>query len=254
MASLRMIASAGAGLFLAAGSVHAEVRTKLVDYIQGNTPLQAYVAWDDSQTGKRPAIFLIHRRDGMSDLTRANTEEFARQGYVVFAADIFGKTVRPKTVEEAEAQSKIYNNDRALMRARTQAGFDTMLKDPLVDASRVALIGYCFGGTAAFEFIDTGAPVIGTVAVHGSFRGFTPGAAKNIKGRVLILHGAEDTTAPLPEVWSVIDELRKAKIDWSMELYGGANHGFTTPNSPANKHADESYRVAARAFFGDVLK
>ena len=254
MAFWRIIAGAAAGVFVATCSVQAEVRTKLVDYIQGNTPLQAYVAWDDSLTGKRPAIFLIHRRDGMSDLTHANTEEFARQGYVVFAADIFGKAIRPKTVEEAEEQSKIYNRDRPLMRARTQAGFDTMLKDPLVDASRVAVIGYCFGGTAAFEFIHTGATVKGAVAVHGSFRGFTPDAAKNIKGRVLILHGAEDTTAPLPEVWSVIDEMRKAKVDWSMELYGGANHGFTTPNSPANKRADDAYRIAARAFFSDVLK
>jgi len=75
-----------------------------------------------------------------------------------------------------------------------------------------------------FELAHTGAPVVGTVSVHGSYRDFTPGAAKNIKGRVLILHGAEDPTAPLSEVDLVIKELRQTRVDWQLELYSDADH------------------------------
>ena len=169
-----------------------ELKNRLVDYKQGDAELQGYMAWDDSFAGKRPAVLLIHRRDGMSDLTRANADAIAKLGYVVLAADIFGKNVRPKDTPEAQAQSEIYNKDRPLMRARALAGLETLQGDPMVDASKIALIGYCFGGTVAVELIETGAPIIGTVSVHGSFRDFPPGGANNIKGRMLILHGAED--------------------------------------------------------------
>src|SRR5271170_2225021 len=81
---------------LFAGAARAEIKTQWVDYKQGETALQGYLAYDDSITGKRPGVLLLHRRDGMSDLTLQNAEMLARQGFVVFAADIFGKTVRPK--------------------------------------------------------------------------------------------------------------------------------------------------------------
>ncbi len=231
----------------------AEVRTKLVEYQQGGTPLQAYVAWDDSFTGKRPAVYLIHRRDGMSDLTRTNAQMIAKLGYVVFAADIFGKSIRPKDEEESKEQSAIYNKDRPLMRARALAGLEELKKEPNVDTAKIAAIGYCFGGTVGVELVETGAPLLGLVTVHGSFRDFTPGAAQNIKGSVLILHGAEDKTAPLSEVDLLVKELRKTKINWGLEIYGGADHGFTTPVGPYNERANAKAWEAAQKFFGEVL-
>ena len=231
----------------------AEVRTRLIDYEQGGTALQGYLAWDDALTGKRPGVLLIHRRDGMSDLTLTNTREIAKLGYVVFAADIFGKSIRPKDDKESGEQSAIYNKDRPLMRARAQAGLSVLQKLESVDASKIAMIGYCFGGTTAVELVETGAPILGMVSVHGSFRGFERGAAKNIKGSVLILHGADDTTAPLSEVELLIGDLRETKIPWSMELYGGANHGFTTPKGAANERANEKAWIATKAYLSETL-
>jgi dienelactone hydrolase len=74
-----------------------------------------------------------------------------------------------------QAQTEIYIKDRPLMRARTQAGFDTLIKNPMVDPSRVAFIGYCFGGAVGVEFGATGAPLLANVAIHGSFRGHAAG-------------------------------------------------------------------------------
>jgi dienelactone hydrolase len=232
----------------------AQLKTQTVDYKLADTALEGYLAYDGNVTGKRPGILLVHRRDGMSDFTRKHADMIAKLGYVVFAADIFGKDVRPKDIPEAQVQSTKYNKDRPLMRARAQAGLDTLRQNSMVDPSRIAVIGYCFGGTVALELSHTGAPVVGTVSVHGSYRDFTPGAAKNIKGRVLILHGAEDPTAPLSEVDLVIKELRQTQVDWQLELYSGADHTFTTPDTPANDRANVRAWGATQKFFSEVFK
>jgi dienelactone hydrolase len=185
---------------LAASAAQAEIKTQWVDYKEGDTALQGYLAYDDGISGKRPGILLLHRRDGMSDLTLANAKMYAQQCYVVFAPDIFGKDIRPKTVPEMQAQTALYTANRPLMRARAQAGFDVLRSNPMVDPSRIATVGYCFGGQVAVEFAETGAPIVGSVAIHGSFRGYPDEAARNIHGPVLILHGAEDPVAPLSEV------------------------------------------------------
>jgi dienelactone hydrolase len=248
-----LILSAAAATALRAGHAQAAAKTQWVDYQQGDTALRGYLAYDDSTSAKRPGVLLVHRRDGMSDLTLQNAEMVARQGYVVFAPDIFGKDAQPKTVEQQIQQSTFYNNNRPLMRARVQSGFDMLRQNPLVDTSKIAVLGYCFGGTVAIEFAETGAPVVGTVTIHGSFRDFTPGAAKNIGGRVLILHGAEDPVAPLKEVDLLVNELRAAKVSWQLELYSGTEHGFSTPKNAAEERANTESQAAAARFFKQVF-
>src|SRR3982075_1023502 len=193
MTMLRMLPAVLAAVFaLAAGPAQAQMKTEWVEYSHGDTKLKAYMAYDDQVTGKRPAVLMIHAREGMTPKTLGLAETWVKLGYVSFAADIFGygQGVLPKDVPEMQAQTTIYSNDRALMRARTQAGHDTLLKSPMVDPAKVALIGYCFGGAVGVEFGSTGAPLAANVAIHGSFRDHAPGWAKNAKGMFLILHGA----------------------------------------------------------------
>lgn len=236
------------------GSAAAQLKTQTVDYKHGDTVLEGYLAYDGNATGKRPGVLLVHRRDGMTDFTRQHADMIAKLGYIVFAADIFGKGVLPKDIPEMQVHTDKYNKDRLLMRARGLAGLDTLRQNSMVDPTKIAVIGYCFGGVVAMELIHTGAPVVGTVVAHGSFRGFTPGAAKNIKGRVLILHGAEDPTAPLTELDLAIKELRQTQIDWQLELYSGARHTFTTPESPAEERANARAWAATQKFFAEVFK
>ena len=133
----------------------------------------------------------------------------------------YGQGVLPKDVAEMQAQTAIYTKDRTLMRARTQAGFDALVRNPMVDASKVALIGYCFGGAVGVEFGATGAPLVANVSIHGSFRDHEEGWAKNAKGMYLILHGAEDEGYPLTTVDRVIQELRVWKVPFQLEVYSG---------------------------------
>jgi dienelactone hydrolase len=251
------VSSAVAATFIAltlhAGAAHAAVRTEYVEYTHGSAALKGYLAYDDAQSGRRPGVLLLHYRGGLQGSTLENAQMIARMGYVVFAADIFGKDVVPKTVPEMTKLTEIYNKDRRLMRARARAGFDVLAKHPLVDPAKVALVGYCFGGTVAIELAETGIPLVGTAAVHGSFRDFTPEDARQIKGSVLILHGAEDEVAPLEEVNKLLADLRAAKVPFELQLYSGSSHGFDNPQNPQEQRADREYRRSIERYFKEVF-
>ena len=241
MTTARMFAATLAAVFaVTAGTAQAEMKREWVEYNHGDTKLKAYLVYDDSMSGKRPAVLMIHAREGMTPKTLGLAETWAKLGYVSFAADIFGygQGVLPKDVPEMQAQTAIYTKDRPLMRARTQAGYDTLIKNPMVDASRVALIGYCFGGAVGVVFGSTGAPLLANVAIHGSFRDHAAGWAKTVKGMYLILHGAEDEGFPLTTVNGVVDELRAAKVPFQLEVYSGTGHGFSTPKNKAEERAN----------------
>ena len=211
------------------------------------------MVYDDAQSGKRPGVLLAHDRAGMAENAFRDADLIAKMGYVVFVEDMFGKGFVPKDVPEMTATITIYNNDRPLMRARAGAGFDVLKASPLVDTARLAVVGYCFGGTVAVELAETGVPIVGMISVHGSFRNFAPEAAKSIKGRVLILHGAEDPVAPLPEVNALVEQLRAAKVNWELNLYSGTTHAFTNPSNPAEERADREYKVAMARFLKEVF-
>ena len=254
MTITRRLALLGAPATVALGAAafsstpaRAAMKTDFIDYNHGNTNLKAYVAYDDSVTGKRPAIFMVHARDGLTDFAKHQAEQWSKLGYYVFATDMFG--LLPKNLEEITAQTDMFRKDRALMRSRAQAGFDTLAKQPLVDTSRIALIGYCFGGTVGVEFGSTGAPRAANVAIHGSFGGHAAGWAKNAKGMFLILHGAEDPNYPV-EFSRVIDELKAAKTPFEVELYSGTAHGFSQPKNKAEERAN----TQANATTGRTLK
>ncbi|PYU21030.1 MAG: dienelactone hydrolase [Acidobacteria bacterium] len=253
IASLVSFILAGAAMVLQAGAAQAATKTQWIDYKQGATALSGYLIYDDAVQARRPGVLMIHDRSGFSANTLKDAEMIAKLGYVVFAEDIFGKGIVPKDVPEMTRLITIYNTDRPLMRARALAGLDALKAQPMVDPTKLAGIGYCFGGTTGIELIETGAPLLGFISVHGSFNNFTPEAAKNIKGRVLILHGAEDPVAPMEEVNAVVSQLRAAKVNFELNLYSGTTHGFTQPQNPSEVRADEQYKVAMARFFKDVL-
>lgn len=242
-----------AAVVLQAVAVQAAVKTQWIDYKQGATALSGYLVYDDAVQGKQPGVLMIHDRSGFSEGTLADARMIAGLGYVVFAEDMFGKGFVPKSVPEMMDTIAIYDKDRPLMRERALAGFDVLKAQPMVDPAKLAGVGYCFGGTVGIELIETGAPIVGFVSVHGAFQNFTPEGAKNIKGRVLILHGAEDPVAPMNELDAVISQFRAAKVNFEVDLYSGAAHGFTKPQNPSEVRADEEYKVAMTRFLKDTL-
>lgn len=243
------------------GMVRAEIVTKKVEYYEGNTVLEGYLAYDNAVQGKRPGVLVVHEWTGLGDYVKGRAEQLATLGYVAFAVDIYGKGVRPKNSDEAGAQASIYRKDRPLMRRRVTAGLDYLKTNEFVDLNRIAAIGYCFGGGVALELARSGANIAGVVVFHGSLDTPTPEDAKNIKCRVLVLHGADDPYVTPEQMAAFEKEMRDARVDWQLVKFGGAVHSFSNPasgNDPSkgvayNGSADRRSWEAMKTFFGEIF-
>jgi len=249
--------------FLLLGSAPslAEVRTQVVEYQQGETILEGYLAYDDEITTQRPGVLVVHAWKGLGENEKERAKQLAEQGYVAFAADIYGKGIRPKTSEEAAAQAKIYRSNRQLMRDRAKAGLRFLQQHPLTIRERLAAIGYCFGGGVVLELARSGAPTAGVVSFHGNLDTPNPKDARNIQGRVLVMHGADDPLVPDEQVLAFQQEMRRGNVDWQMVFYGGAVHSFTdvgAGNDPSkgvayNAEADKRSWAAMNRFFAEIF-
>lgn len=249
-------------MILVAQTAQARVVTKTVEYRQGDTVLEGYLAYDDSVKGKRPGVLVIHEWTGVGPYVKKRAKQLAAMGYVAFAADIYGKGVRPATPELAAKEAAKYRGaDRGLIRARGAAGLDRLASFAKVDPGRLAVIGYCFGGTAALELARSGANLRGTVSFHGGLDTPVPADALKIKGKVLVLHGADDPNVPPPQVAAFQQEMRLAKANWEMVYYGGAVHSFTNPDSGDDPTKGAAYNAQAdrrsweemKLFFAEVF-
>ena len=156
-------------------TVRAEIKTETIEYKDGDTTLEGYLAYDTATAGKAPAVLVVHQWKGLTDYEKKRCEMLAKLGYVAFAVDIYGKGIRPTTVAEAGAQAGKYKSDRALLRQRVNAGLAWLRKNERVDASHIAAIGYCFGGTTVIELARSGAEVAGVVSFHGGLDSPKPG-------------------------------------------------------------------------------
>jgi dienelactone hydrolase len=246
---------------LVAAVGHAQVKTETVEYTLAGVTLQGSISSDPSFTGPRPAVLVIHDWFGASDYTRMRAEQLAALGYVAMVADIYGKGIRPANAQEASAEAGKYYKDRQLLRMRARAGLDFLASRPNVDPQRLAVMGYCFGGGAALELARSGAPVKGVVTFHGSLATPNPEDAKNIKGKVLVLHGADDPYVKADDVKAFMEEMRRAGVDWQLVHYSGAVHSFTdkragndnSKGAAYNEAADRRSWVAMKNFFEEVL-
>jgi dienelactone hydrolase len=242
-------------------AAHAELKTRVIEYKHEDKSLEGYLAYDDAATGKRPGVLVFHDWTGHNPFARQKAEQLAKLGYVAFAVDTYGKGVRAKDPKEAAALAAVYKNDRKLMRARAAAGLEVLKAQPEVDAKRLGAIGFCFGGTCALELARSGADLAGVVSFHGGLATPHPEDAKNVKGKVLALHGADDPFVPAEEVAGFEDEMRKARVDWQLVKYGGAVHGFTNPDAGKDPSKGAAYDEAAdrrswaamRDFFAEVF-
>ena len=242
--------------------LHAAIKSEIIEYKQGDTTLEGVLIYDDAVKGPRPGVLIVHQWLGITDYEKGRAKQLAELGYVAFCADIYGKGVRPKDTKEAGVEATKYKTDRKLLRARANAGLDVLKKSDHVDAKHVAAIGYCFGGTTVIELARSGADVAGVVSFHGGLDSPTPADGKNIKGKVLACHGADDPFVPAKDLAAFEDEMRQANVDWTLIKYGGAVHSFTQPmagndNSKGaayNEKADHRSWKALELFLAGVLK
>lgn len=191
------------------------------------------------------ALLMIHNWMGVTDEAKAQADRLAEAGYIVFAADIYGKGIRPQKMEEAAKISGEYKGNRPLFRERLNLAYNRLLQEKNVNKSKIAAVGYCFGGTGALELARSGAPLQAVVSFHGGLDSPTPKDGANIKARVLALHGADDPFVPDNDVMAFEREMREGKVDWLLVKYGGAVHSFTQKSAGNDNSKGQAYNEAA---------
>lgn len=206
------------------------LRTEYVEYRDGDTLLEAYVAYDDALSGKRPCVLVAHDWTGRRDYACAGAERIAEMGYVGFALDVYGKGVfgRDGDTQGNSALMTPFAENRAKLRARMSAALVSAQSLSQVDASNIAAMGYCFGGMAVLELARSGAPVKGVVSVHGLLgQGETPN--QRIPAKILCLHGHDDPMVTPAQLLAFETEMSEHGVDWQVHVYGGTTHAFTNP-------------------------
>jgi len=230
-----------------AGASVAAVVEKTVEYQAGEVVCEGFHAFDDSVSGKRPAVLVVHQWTGVSDNEKMRARMLAELGYNVFALDIYGKGVRPPGPPASAQEAGKYKTDRALYRARLQAGLEVLLADERTDAEKVTAIGYCFGGMGALELARSGAKLVGVVSFHGGVDSPTPEDAKNIQGEVLVLHGDADPHVPQADVAAFEKEMQEAKVSYHLVRYPGVVHAFTQKMAGDDPSKGSAYDAKADA-------
>ena len=240
--------------------VEAKVQISKVEYISGDLTFEGFIAYESSSKGKKPGIMIIHNWMGITSETESKAVEMARLGYVAFAGDIYGKGVRPKDAKEAGELAGKYKADLKTLRERANLAIAELKKNKNVDAKKIFVAGYCFGGTAAIEVARSGADISGIISFHG---GLTPSSDdKNIKSSVLVLHGAVDPYVSKTDFDGFVKGMNDAKVDYQLISYANAVHSFTevgagndnSKGAAYNELADKRSWIAMKDFLSELSK
>jgi dienelactone hydrolase len=237
------------------------MKTESIAYQDGAVTLRGFLAYDDKKAGKRPGILVLPEVFGLGTHAKERAERLAAQGYVALAGDPYGNGLEFNDLQEALKHASVLREDPAQFRRRGRVALDKLASLPQVDASRLAAIGYCMGGTLALELARDGAPLKGVVSFHGRLETQRPAAAGQVKAKILVCTGAEDPIAPVAQVTALAEELTKAGVDWQIISYGGTVHSFTNPDADSagvaglayNKLADERSWKAMASFFEEIF-
>ena len=213
---------------------------KKVPYQLNGRSFEGMIVYDDSVTGRRPAIFMQPDWKGVCADTVAQARSVAGKDYVVLMADMFGAGygAKEKTQDELRAGMLAVHKDLPFTLACGSAAYGALTAEAgklgVADGSRIAAIGYCAGGGYVLEQARTGADFRAVVVFHVTNPNpVKSGTPCNIKGRVLAIHGSADPITPKPMMDAFEDELTRAKVDWQVMMFGGAVHSFCDPTANA---------------------
>jgi dienelactone hydrolase len=236
------------------------MREQTIEYRDGETLLEGFLCYDESLPGPRPTVLINHAWGGRGEFVERKARRLAWQGYACFALDNYGKGKVGKTPEECSALMTPLMQDRRKLQTRLLAGLAAAKAMPIVDARRIAVMGFCFGGLCTLDFARANADVRGVVSFHGLLKpsGFTE---PKIRAKVLILHGYDDPLAPPDDVLAIAREFTDAGADWQLHAYGHTVHAFTNPSAndraggmQYDEAADRRSWHALEEFLAEVLK
>lgn len=200
-----------------------------VVYMDGDVALEAFFAFDDSVSGRRPAVLISHAWGGRDGFVADKARKIAGLGYVGFALDMYGKGVLGSGAEENAKLMQPFMADREKLQQRMKAALNAAKLLPWVDENKIAAMGFCFGGLCVLDLARTGVDIKGVVSFHGLLGAPGNTQANKIKAKILALHGRDDPMGLPEQVLAFQEEMTQAGADWQFVSYGNTVHAFTNP-------------------------
>jgi len=242
-----------AALLFSGSIAQGAIVTKTISYNDDGVSLQGFLAYDNALKGKRPGVLVVHQWWGLDDYARKRATQLATLGYVAFALDMYGKDKVTDHPEQAKEFSSQVTANVESWRKRALAGLAVLKKQPVTDPSKIAAIGYCFGGSTVQQLAYSGADILGIVSFHGSLIPPTESVLKQTKAKFLICHGASDPFTKPEALQAYITAMNASKIDWKLAIYAHAKHAFTDPDADKHGLAALGYnRTADRRSWEDM--
>src|SRR6185312_6946584 len=238
------------------------LQTKDIEYQDGALKMRGLLAYDDAHSGKRPGILVVHESWGLGEHAIERAKMLAREGYIALAADMYGDRRVASDLPQAMELIGELRTDPGKLRQRAESALAALKAQPHVDPSRLAAIGFCFGGTTVLELARGGADLRGVVSFHGGLQTAAPAEPRAVTPKVLVCTGADDPMIPPDQVTAFEDEMRKAGADWQVIAYGNTVHSFTNPDAGKtvkldgvayNAQTDKRSWAAMRSFFDEIF-
>jgi len=254
-----------AALCLGSTAVQAKVVGKEVSYSDNGVTLKGYLAYDDAVKGKRPGILVVHEWWGQNAYARKRARMLAGLGYTALAVDMYGDGKTADHPDDAGKFASAVSSNMPLEKSRFEAAKTLLEADKTVDPGQIAAIGYCFGGGVVLNMARMGEDLKAVASFHGALPTTTPAKPGEVKAKVAVFTGADDPFAPPNVVHAFEEEMKKAKVDYTLKVYPGAKHSFTNPdadklgkqfnlplayNAAADKDSWSQLRVLLASAFG----
>lgn len=235
-----------------------------VDYKLDTVTMNGMTAYDTAVTGKRPVVLIVHEWWGVNDYVKKRAKQLAELGYLAMVVDLYGNGTQGNDPASAEKLAMPFYTNPAMAKARFDAALAVVKAMPQADTTKIAAIGYCFGGSMVLNIAKMGEPLSGVVSFHGGLAG-VPANKDLLKAKILVCHGEADSFIKPEELANFRKELDSIKADYTFKSYPNATHAFTNPDATANGEKFKipiAYNAAAdsaswkdmREFFDKIFK
>ncbi len=241
------------------------IEGKTVEYSAQGVTLKGYLAYDANIQGRRPGVLVVHEWWGLNDYVRGRARMLAELGYTALALDMYGEGKQATHPDDAEKFASEVTKNFDVGKARFLAAIDFLKRQPMVDPTRLAAIGYCFGGGVVLNMARQGVDLKGVVSFHGELTAIKLAQPGVIKAKILVLNGADDKFITAQDIDSFKKEMTAAGADFKFISYPGAVHSFTNPeatelgkkfNLPLayNAEADQKSWDEMKNFLSEIFK
>ena len=252
------------GYFTLAATADAALQSKKVTYKHGDQDCIGYLAWDDAVQGPRPGVLVVHEFWGLDAYAKRRADQLAALGYIAFAADMYGEGKLVDHPKDASALAGAVRKNVEDWRKRGTEALEVLKSQPECDGTKLAAIGYCFGGSTVQQLAFAGTDLKAIASFHGGLVNPTPEQVKAIKAKILICNGADDPFIPPKAVQEFKDALDKNGGKYEFENYPGTVHSFTVPEADEvgkkfslplkyNKDSDEKSWAQMKTLFKATL-